>query len=141
MMKHFILMFSMVSVLIAQQWAGLPGGFLRMGMTSRSAAMRGGFSGDLDHGYGVFYNPAWASLLTQKQVGFSYSNMTLDRSLPATSFSTPLPPTAGIGLSWINSGVINIQGRTSAGEKTSKSKIGCLYKYYSSNLLNICLEK
>ena len=54
MIKHSILIFNMVSILIAQQWAGLPGGFLRMGMTSRSAAMGGGFSGDLDHGFAVF---------------------------------------------------------------------------------------
>ena len=123
-MKQFILTFSIISMITAQDWAGLPGGFLRMGMTSRSVAMGGGFSGDLDHGFAVFYNPAWASLLTQKQVGFSYSNMTLNRRLTATSFSTPLPPTAGIGLSWINSGVTNIQGRTSAGEKTSMMQTG-----------------
>ena len=123
-MKQFIFTFSIISMITAQDWAGLPGGFLRMGMTSRSVAMGGGFSGDLDHGFAVFYNPAWASLLTQKQVGFSYSNMTLDRRLTATSFSTPLPPTAGIGLSWINSGVTNIQGRTSAGEKTSMMQTG-----------------
>ena len=57
-MKQFILTFSIISIITAQDWAGLPGGFLRMGMTSRSVAMGGGFSADLDYGFAVFYNPA-----------------------------------------------------------------------------------
>ena len=32
-------------------------GFLRMGMTSRSHAMGGGFTADIDHGFSVFHNP------------------------------------------------------------------------------------
>ena len=123
-MVRFLLIIMLLSHSRGQQSAGHPGGFLRMGMTSRSAAMGGGFSADLDHGFAVFYNPAWASLLINKQVGFTYSNMTLDRRLTATSFSSPLPPTAGIGLSWIGSAVSNIQGRNSAGEKTAMMQTG-----------------
>ena len=117
-MKVHILFLLLISLINAQDWAGFSGGFLRMGMTSRSHAMGGGFTADIDHGFTVFNNPAWAAFLIEREVGFTYSNMTLDRRVAATSIAFPLPPTAGLGLSIINSGVTNIQGRTSAGQKT-----------------------
>ena len=35
-----------------------------------------------------------------------------------SSISTGLPPTAGMGVAWVSSGVDNIQGRSTAGSKT-----------------------
>ena len=123
MKKSIFLLFFIVSA-NAQNWASFSGGFLRMGMTSRSQAMGGGFTADIDHGFSVFHNPAWAAFLIDREVGFTYSNLTLDRRIAATSIVSPLPPTAGLGLSVINSGVTNIQGRTSAGEKTEIMQTG-----------------
>ena len=119
-MKHvFIYLYFFLVFLEAQDWAGQSGGFLRMGMTARSIAMGGGFTAELDNSFVTFHNPAWASFLTRKYVGSSYTNLSLDRRLAATSISMSLPPTAGVGISWISAGVTDIQGRTSAGEKSS----------------------
>ena len=112
----FILLFS---VLFGEDYAGLSGSFLRVGMTARSIAMGGAFTAEKDHGFATFNNPAWAAFLTNRQVGLSYSSMSLDRRLSGLSFATPLPPTAGLGIAWVSAGVTDIQGRNSAGEKTT----------------------
>ena len=44
--------------------------------------------------------------------------------MAATSFSTPLPPTAGVGVAWVNAGVTDIQGRYSTGMKSTKMQTG-----------------
>ena len=119
-MKHkFISFLLLIAFLKAQDWAGQSGGFLRMGMTARSIAMGGGFTAELDNSFVTFHNPAWAAFLTKKYLGSSYTNLSLDRRLTATSMSSSLPPTAGVGISWVSAGVTGIQGRTSAGEKSS----------------------
>ena len=112
----FILLFSVSS---GEDYAGLSGSFLRVGMTARSIAMGGAFTAEKDHGFATFNNPAWAAFLTNRQVGLSYSSMSLDRRLSGLSFATPLPPTAGLGIAWVSAGVTDIQGRNSAGEKTT----------------------
>ncbi len=122
--KKVLIIFYFISFLLAQDRAGLSGGFLRMGMTSRSMAMGGGFTAEMDYSFATLHNPAWAAFLSQRQVGFSYTNMTFDRRLAATSFATPLPPTAGVGLAWINSGVTDIQGRYTTGEKSTMMQTG-----------------
>ena len=82
----------------AEDYAGLSGSFMRIGMTARSVAMGGAFTAEKDHGFSTFYNPAWAAFLIKRQVGLSYSSMSLDRRLSGLSFATPLPPTAGLGV-------------------------------------------
>ena len=112
----FILLFS---VSFGEDYAGVSCSFLRVGITARSIAMGGAFTAEKDHGFATFNNPAWAAFLTNRQVGLSYSSMSLDRRLSGLSFATPLPPTAGLGIAWVSAGVTDIQGRNSAGEKTT----------------------
>ena len=120
-MKKLIIISSLLfSGLLAEDYGGLSGSFLRLGVTARSIAMGGAFTAEKDHGFATFYNPAWASFLVDRQVGLSYSSMSLDRRLSGLSFATPLPPTAGLGIAWVSAGVTDIQGRISAGEKTTK---------------------
>ena len=114
----------LISIIYSQDWGGQSGGFLRMGMTARSISMGGGFTAELDKNFPVFHNPAWSSFLSKRHFGSSYSNLTLDRRLAATSFAMALPPTAGVGISWIYGGVSNIQGRYSTGMKSSKMQTG-----------------
>ena len=123
-MKKSVLILSIFSLVFAQDWGGQSGGFLRMGMTARSMAMGGGFTAELDQSFATFHNPAWAAFLVNRQLGSSYTNLSLDRRLAATSFSTPLPPTAGVGVAWVNAGVTNIQGRYSTGMKSTKMQTG-----------------
>ena len=69
--------------------------------------MGGAFTAEKDHGFATFYNPAWAAFLVDRQVGLSYSSMSLDRRLSGLSFATPLPPTAGfVGKFYIFSALI-----------------------------------
>jgi len=123
-MKKSVLILSIFSLVFAQDWGGQSGSFLRMGMTARSMAMGGGFTAELDQSFATFHNPAWAAFLVNRQLGSSYTNLSLDRRLAATSFSTPLPPTAGVGVAWVNAGVTNIQGRYSTGMKSTKMQTG-----------------
>ena len=115
MRKYLYTHILFITVLFAQDYGGLSGSFLRLGITARSIAMGGAFTAEKDHGFATFYNPAWAAFLINRQVGLSYSSMSLDRRLSGLSFATPLPPTAGLGIAWISAGVTDIQGRNSAG--------------------------
>ena len=119
MKKSLIIISLLISSIFAEDYAGLSGSFMRLGITARSIAMGGAFTAEKDHGFSTFYNPAWAAFLIDRQVGLSYSSMSLDRRLSGLSFATPLPPTAGLGIAWVSAGVTDIQGRNSAGEKTT----------------------
>ena len=123
-MKKIIIILVLLSYAGAQDWGGQSGGFLRMGITARSIAMGGGFTAELDQSFATFHNPAWAAFLIHRQLGSSYTNLTMDRRLAATSFATSLPPTAGVGVAWIFAGVNDIQGRYSTGMKSSKMQTG-----------------
>ena len=123
-MKKIIIILVLLSYAGAQDWGGQSGGFLRMGITARSIAMGGGFTAELDQSFSTFHNPAWAAFLIHRQLGSSYTNLTMDRRLAATSFATSLPPTAGVGVAWVFAGVNDIQGRYSTGMKSSKMQTG-----------------
>ena len=123
-MKKIIIILVLLSYAGAQDWGGQSGGFLRMGITARSIAMGGGFTAELDRSFSTFHNPAWAAFLIDRQLGSSYTNLTMDRRLAATSFATSLPPTAGVGVAWVFAGVNDIQGRYSTGMKSSKMQTG-----------------
>jgi len=123
-MKKIIIILVLLSYAGAQDWGGQSGGFLRMGITARSIAMGGGFTAELDQSFATFHNPAWAAFLIHRQLGSSYTNLTMDRRLAATSFATSLPPTAGVGVAWVFAGVNDIQGRYSTGMKSSKMQTG-----------------
>ena len=102
MKKSLIIISLLVSDIFAEDYAGLSGSFMRLGITARSIAMGGAFTAEKDHGFSTFYNPAWAAFLIDRQVGLSYSSMSLDRRLSGLSFATPLPPTAGLGIAWVS---------------------------------------
>lgn len=123
-MKKILQAIFFFSLIIAQDWGGQSGGFLRMGMTARSLAMGGGFTAELDQSFSTFHNPAWAAFLVDRHLGSSYTNLTMDRRLAATSFAMPIPPTAGIGVAWVFAGVNNIQGRYSTGMRSSEMQTG-----------------
>ena len=123
-MKKIIIILVLLSYAGAQDWGGQSGGFLRMGVTARSIAMGGGFTAELDRSFATFHNPAWAAFLIHRQLGSSYTNLTMDRRLAATSFATSIPPTAGVGVAWVFAGVNDIQGRYSTGMKSSKMQTG-----------------
>jgi len=117
MYKYLIIIITS-SLSIAADYAGYSGSFLRMGTSARSLAMGSGFTAEIDHGFTAYHNPAGVAFLNKRQLGFSYHALNLDRRLMMSSISTGLPPTAGMGMAWVSSGVDNIQGRSTAGSKT-----------------------
>jgi len=117
-MRKYLIVIITSSLSIAADYAGYSGSFLRMGTSARSLAMGSGFTAEIDQGFTAYHNPAGVAFLNKKQLGFSYHALNLDRRLMMSSISTGLPPTAGMGVAWVSSGVDNIQGRSTAGSKT-----------------------
>ena len=104
----------------AADYAGYSGTFLRMGTSARSLAMGSGFTAEIDQGFSAYHNPASVAFLNKRQLAFSHHALNLDRRLMMSSISTAIPPTAGLGVAWVSSGVDNIQGRTTSGKKTDQ---------------------
>jgi len=102
----------------AADYAGYSGAFLRMGTSARSLAMGSGFTAEIDQGFSAYHNPASVAFLNKRQLAFSHHGLNLDRRLMMSSISTSIPPTAGLGVAWVSSGVDNIQGRSTSGSKT-----------------------
>ena len=117
-MHKYLFIIITTSLCIAADYAGYSGSFLRMGTSARSLAMGSGFTAEIDQGFTSYHNPAGVAFLDKRQLGFSYHALNLDRRLMMSSISTGLPPTAGMGVAWVSSGVDNIQGRSTAGSKT-----------------------
>ena len=116
MYKYLVII--IISSSFAADYASYSGAFLRMGTSARSLAMGSGFTAEIDQGFAAYHNPASVGFLDKRQLAFSYHALNLDRRLMMSSISTGLPPTAGLGVAWVSSGVDNIQGRSSAGYKT-----------------------
>ena len=108
------------SLIYASDYASYSGAFLRMGTSARSLAMGSGFTAEIDQGFAPYHNPASLAFIDKRQVGFSYHALNLDRRLMMSSISSNLPPTAGLGVAWVSSGVDDIQGRSTSGYKTQK---------------------
>ena len=115
---HKYLIIIITSLSFAADYAGYSGAFLRMGTSARSLAMGSGFTAEIDQGFSAYHNPASVAFLNKRQIAFSYHALNLDRRLMMSSISTAIPPTAGLGVAWVSSGVDNIQGRSTSGYKT-----------------------
>jgi len=94
------------------------GGFLRMGSSARAMAMGSGFTAEIDKGFAAYHTPASLVFIQNRQLGFRHHFLPLSRRFMAANFSTPLPPSASLGVAWVSAGTDQIDGRTSAGEHT-----------------------
>jgi len=112
------LIFWLVTAGSAQDYAGYAGSFLRIGSSARSVAMGSAFTAKLDRGFTAYHNPAGVVFLDRKQFTVLHHFLSLQRQYFATSFSTGLPPTAGLGIAWISAGVKDIDGRSYSGFQT-----------------------
>ena len=117
---HKYLIIIITSLSFAADYAGYSGAFLRMGTSARSLAMGSGFTAEIDQGFSAYHNPASVAFLNKRQLAFSHHALNLDRRLMMSSISTAIPPTAGLGVAWVSSGVDNIQGRSTSGKETKK---------------------
>ena len=105
-------------LLVASENGGYAGSFLRMGVGARSISMGNTGVAHPTNAYSTFYNPASFGILENMMVGLSYSFLSLDRRFEFVSFSMKVPPGAGFSISWIESGVGDLQSYNSIGEIT-----------------------
>lgn len=96
--------------------AGYAGAFLRMGLGARSTAMGNSGVAFPSNGFGIYYNPAGLAYMDERNLALSYSFLSLDRQFHFIGLSVPLPPNAGVGVSWLHAGVKDIEGRNSIGQ-------------------------
>ncbi len=132
---------------------GYAGVFSRYITNARSAALAGATVADINSGNMTSSNPASLVYITKLELGLSYMNLSLDRSIQSGTLAFKLPPSAAAAVSFVGVGDDNIVGRNSIGEVTETytyyeyllslsfaNKIG---KYFSmgfnANLLNIAL--
>lgn len=106
--------------LIAQDYSGYAGSFLRAGTGARSIAMGNGLTAGSDLNYPAYFNPAGVASASNRKLLFTHQFLSLDRRQSVLSFTTPLPPVGGISVGWIGAGVNNIDGRDLSGIHTEK---------------------
>tara|TARA_Y100001960_G_C14783945_1_gene889490 strand:- start:15948 stop:16910 length:963 start_codon:yes stop_codon:yes gene_type:complete len=116
--KIFLTIIFLFNILSAEGIAGFAGSFLRFGTTAYSMSMGGGFTAAFDQGFPGYQNPASVGFLNDRNVTVLHHFLPLDRYLISGSFSTKLPPSAGLGIGIINAGVDKIDGRDASGKQT-----------------------
>jgi hypothetical protein len=120
MYKKIFLIFSIIILTFTganAQLGSYAGSFARMGFGARGLSMGNAMVSDIFGDVSGYYNPSLACFQEQGYVNLGYTAMTLDRRLNYIGFAKKfiIKPEekggAGISLSWINSGVSNIDGR------------------------------
>lgn len=85
--------------------AGMTGAFMKFGLGARSLGMGGAFTGVAQGIDAIYYNPGGLGYNLEKEVGFTYHSLTLDRQLNSGAFTYPIRNEAILAISWINSSV------------------------------------
>jgi hypothetical protein len=99
------------------QLGSYAGSFARMGFGARGLSMGNALVSDVFGDINGYYNPSLSCFQENGILNLGYTAMTLDRRLNYVGFSKKFKLQsqpkggAGISLSWINSGVSNIDGR------------------------------
>jgi len=94
------------------------GAFSRLGFGARGMALGNALVADPSADVSPHYNPALLPSASGQRVSASAALLSFDRKLQFLEFTTPIGPTAGIGLSLIHAGVGNIDGRNADGAHT-----------------------
>ena len=116
MRLFWILLF--MNIIVADYGGGYAGSGFRYGSNAREFSLAGALIADKTPGFYAFSNPALLQFTRSNQVGVSFQNMSLDRSIKSFSFAKRLPPNAGVGLALLQSGTDNIQGKNSMNQDT-----------------------
>lgn len=98
--------------------AGQPGVATRMGFGARGIGMGNAMSALNTGGTPGYYNPALAPFQETPSGDAAAGFLPLDRFLNTLNYSQKLPPTAGISLGIINTGVGDLEGRNRDGVVT-----------------------
>ena len=131
----YIMLLGLLSLSYAGGNGGFGGAFLRVGLGARAISMGNAQVATADNGFGFYYNPAAAPYLEKFSANISYDFLSLDRRYAFIGISSPRKPNGGLSLGLIYSGVGDIQGYNSNGEKTEKIKHGLYAIYFSVGLM------
>jgi hypothetical protein len=101
---------------------GYAGVFTTMGVGARPLGLGGAFTGLCDDVNSGYWNPAGVTTVEEFTVGGMYRKLDLDRRYNFFNFVTPITGDASLGLSWVNAGVGDVQGRDSDGLPTEEIK-------------------
>jgi hypothetical protein len=94
------------------------GAFSRLGFDARGIAMGNALVATTSPDVSPYYNPALLPQASGQRVSGSAALLAYDRQLQSLEFTTPLGPTAGVGLGLIHAGVGSIDGRDANGVHT-----------------------
>ena len=94
------------------------GAFSRIGFDARGVALGNALVAAPGADVSPYYNPALLPSATAQRVAGSAALLAFDRQLQSLEFTTPLGPTAGVGVGLIHAGVSNIDGRNADGVHT-----------------------
>jgi hypothetical protein len=100
-----------------QQGVGV-GAFSRIGFDARGVALGNARVASAAKDVSPYYNPALLPTASGQRVAGSAAVLAYDRQLQSLEFTTPLGPTAGVGLGLIHAGVSGIDGRNADGRRT-----------------------
>ncbi|MBX7151193.1 PorV/PorQ family protein [bacterium] len=112
----FVIQFLLAGPTFASDSAGQAGSFLRIGLGPRAKGLGDAYVAVADNAFAAYYNPAGLAFLKNKEVSFSYSLMSFDRTFSYIGFSRPLPPSAGFSFGVLQSGFKDSDTRLSNGE-------------------------
>ena len=115
---HLFWILLFMNIVVADYGGGYAGSGFRYGSNAREFSLAGALIADKTPGFQAFSNPALLQFTRSNQVGVSFQNMSLDRSIKSFSFAKRLPPNAGLGLALLQSGTNNIQGKNSMNQDT-----------------------
>ncbi len=97
---------------------GYPGPFFQTFWGARAMALGGTYVAISDDAEGNLFNPAGSSMIKEKLAAGSYRQMSLDRRVGYLAYTQVIKNEAGIGLSWINVAVGEVDERDGNGQIT-----------------------
>lgn len=113
-----VLLFGFLSTGVYAQNGGFAGATTRLGYSARGMAMSNAMSAVTSEGAFAYYNSAQAALLTTRQTDFTVGALRYDRVFQSAGIQLQLPPTAGLAINILRTGVNEIDGRTQSGYAT-----------------------
>jgi hypothetical protein len=118
-MKKFLIIFSLIlaAFLTGSETAGMAGAFLRYGLDARSESLGRAVVADTGSAYAIFFNPASASQVSERQILCGMRVLSMDRSFAYISYAHPVNENATISGGLLYSGTGDIEGRDKYGDR------------------------
>lgn len=88
--------------------AGRAGSFMKFGIGARAIGLGGAYTAVAEGIDAVYYNPAGMGYSREREVGFTYHSLTLDRHLNSGAIIYPIRNESIITFSWINSYISDV---------------------------------